>query len=304
MHIRMKAPAAAFDWNQARAFLAAAETGSFSAAARRTGQTQPTLGRQVAALEEALGVTLIERAGRRMQLTAAGRELLPHLRAMEDSAGQVALVAAGQAQEVSGRVSVSASDMIATRVLPPIVARLAKIAPELQVSILSSNTLSDLTRREADIALRHVRPTEPELIARQLTEEPAKFWAATSYLERAGRPGSVEDLGQHEWVGHTDAETMLHYLAQKEVNVPPERVRAVADNGLSYRELVRLGLGIGILPESDVRPGEGIEPVLPEFTFMTVPTWIVTHGELHTSRRIRVVFDVIAEALSKPAPSP
>ncbi|MBS8227643.1 LysR family transcriptional regulator [Vannielia litorea] len=300
----MKAPTAAFDWNQARAFLAAADEGSLSAAARRMGQTQPTLGRQVTALEEALGVTLMERGGRRMQLTEAGRELLPHLRAMEQSAGQVALVAAGQAQGVSGRVTISASDMVATRVLPPIVAQLARRAPELQISVLSSNTLSDLTRREADIALRHVRPSEPGLIARLLSEEPAKFWASTAYLERTGRPAALAELGQHDWVGHTDGPTMLRYLAEKGIEVPPERVRTVADNGLGYRELVRLGLGIGILPESDVRPGEGIEPVLPEFTFMTVPTWIVTHGELHTARRIRLVFDVIAEALSMRGPKP
>ncbi|MBY6155327.1 LysR family transcriptional regulator [Vannielia litorea] len=300
----MKPPAASFDWNQARAFLAAAEEGSLSAAARKLGQTQPTLGRQVSGLEEALGVTLFERAGRSLQLTQAGRELLPHLRSMEESAGHVAMVAAGQAQGLQGRVVISASDIMAARTLPPIIARLARTAPELEIELISSNSLSDLTRREADIALRHVRPTEPELVARLVAEQAAKFYAATAYLERAGRPESVAALGRHDWVGHASAETMLEYLAGKGIDVPRERVRVVADNGLAYWELVRQGMGIGIMAREEVQLGEGIEPVLPDYTFMTIPVWLVAHSELHSSRRIRVVWDYLAEALSKRAAKP
>ncbi|QDC08394.1 LysR family transcriptional regulator [Oceanicola sp. D3] len=300
----MKPPAAAFDWNQARAFLAVAETGSLSAAARQMGQTQPTLGRQVSGLEEALGVTLIERAGRRAQITSAGRELIPHLKAMEESAGQVALVAAGQAQDLTGTVSISASDMMATRTLPPIIARLSRMAPELEIELISSNTLSDLTRREADIALRHVRPTEPELIARLVHEQPARFYAASAYLERMGRPESLEDLAAHDWVGHAPVETMLAYLAERKVILSRARIRVVADNGLTYWEFMRQGLGIGIMSKEEVPPGVGIEPVLPDFTFMQVPTWLVTHGELHSARRIRLVFDFLAEALSNRAVAP
>ncbi|MCO6383628.1 LysR family transcriptional regulator [Oceanicola sp. 502str15] len=295
----MKPPATSFDWNQARAFLATAEEGSLSAAARRLGQTQPTLGRQVSALEEALGITLFERAGRSLRLTDAGRELLPHLKAMEENAGHVAMVAAGQAQGLKGRVTISASDMMAARVLPPIIARLARSVPELEITLLSANTLSDLTNREADIALRHVRPTEPELIARRVSEQRAKFYAASAYLERMGRPETLADLARHDWVGHASAETMLEYLAAKGIEIPRERVRVVADNGLAYWELMRHGMGVGIMAKEDVPPGEGIEPVLPEYTFMTVPVWLVAHGELHSSRRIRVVWDFLAEALSK-----
>lgn len=297
MHICMKLPAATFDWNHARAFLAVAESGSLSAAARRLGQTQPTLGRQVSGLEQALGVALVERAGRRIALTGAGRELLPHLKAMEESAGQLALVAAGQAQEISGRVSISASDIMATETLPPIIARLARIAPELEIDLVCSNSLSNLTRREADIALRHVRPSEPELIARLLREEPAVFFAASSYLDRASRPQSLADLAAHDWIGHGDAEILLRYLAERQIIVPRDRVKVQADNSLTYRELMRQGLGIGIFSAAQVPPGIGVERVLPDYTFMTVPTWLVTHGELHSARRIRLVFDFLAEAL-------
>lgn len=108
----MKSGASAFDWNQVRAFLATADAGSLSAAARVLGQTQPTLGRQVAALEADLGVTLFERAGRGLVLTEAGADLLEHVRAMGAAADRVALAASGQSQEVAGLVRITASDVL------------------------------------------------------------------------------------------------------------------------------------------------------------------------------------------------
>ncbi|MEO1276348.1 MAG: LysR family transcriptional regulator, partial [Pseudomonadota bacterium] len=101
----------AFDWNQAKAFLATAETGSLSAAARALGLSQPTLSRQVAALEADLGVALFERIGRSLSLTGPGLELVEHVRAMGEAAGRVSLVAAGRSDAIEGRVSISASDV-------------------------------------------------------------------------------------------------------------------------------------------------------------------------------------------------
>ena len=162
--------AASFDWNQARAFLATAEHGSLSAAARELGQTQPTLGRQVAALEEDLGVALFDRAGRGLILTDAGRELLMHVRDMAEAAARIPLTASGQSQALRGTVSIPASDIFSTLLLPPIIADLARSAPEIDIELIAANELRDLSRREADIALRHVRPTEPHLTARLLGE--------------------------------------------------------------------------------------------------------------------------------------
>ena len=110
----MNSPAAAFDWNQARAFLATAETGSLSAAARQLGQTQPTLGRQIAALEDRLGVQLFDRVGRGLVLTQAGRELMVHVRTMEEAATRFSLAATGRSEEIAGEVSVTASVAVST----------------------------------------------------------------------------------------------------------------------------------------------------------------------------------------------
>ncbi|MCJ7598755.1 MAG: LysR family transcriptional regulator, partial [Methyloceanibacter sp.] len=140
----------AFDWNQARAFLATVEEGSLSAAARALGMTQPTLGRQVAALEQELGVVLFERVGRGLTLTPNGLELVDHVRAMRDAASQVSLTASGQSQTIEGSVCISASEAVAAYQLPPILAKLRDIAPGIEVEVVASTAVSDLRRREAD----------------------------------------------------------------------------------------------------------------------------------------------------------
>ncbi len=167
------------DWNLARAFCATADTGSLSAATRRLSLTQPTLSRQVAALEAALGVTLFDRIGKRLAITEAGLGLIDYARSMAAAADAMALAAMGRAKDVSGQVCISATDAIAAYVLPEIVYRIRKTAPQISIAVLSTNTLSDLRRREADIAILHVRPTEPELIGRLITETTAHFYAAT-----------------------------------------------------------------------------------------------------------------------------
>mgnify|MGYP006171458711 CR=1 FL=1 len=154
------------DWNQLKAFLETAETGSLSAAARKLGLTQPTLSRQVAAIEQRMGVTLFERVGKSMALTPTGLDLLEHARAMGVAAEALVLAATGRSQAVGGVVSVSATDVVAAILLPPLVRQLRDQEPGIAIEVISSNALSDLLRREADIAIRHVKPEQPELIAR------------------------------------------------------------------------------------------------------------------------------------------
>ena len=120
--------AISFDWNQVRAFLATAEEGSFSGAARALKSTQPTIGRQVSALEGSLGVTLLERSVRGLTITQAGRELLDHVRAMGEAAALISMVADGQSQEVMGEVTITATDLMSAAILPAILAPLRQTA--------------------------------------------------------------------------------------------------------------------------------------------------------------------------------
>ena len=290
-----------FDWNQARAFLATAELGSLSAAAKALHLTQPTIGRQVAALEEALGVVLIERAGRSIVLTDAGRNLLPSLRIMAEAALQTGLTASARSEAIEGRVSISASDVMAAFVLPEILAELRVAAPGIEIEVIASNALSDLRRREADIAIRHVRPQHQDLVARLIREASAHFYAAESLLDRTGRPKSLKDLTGEVFVGFGNREEMVRFLNGLGLKATAANIRFASASGVVGWQMVRQGLGIGIMQEDVAERTPGIVRVLPAMAPIRFPVWLVTHRELNTSRRIRLVYDFLAEALSRTA---
>lgn len=290
---------ASFDWNHIRAFLATVDEGSFSAAARSLGLTQPTLGRQVAALEEELGIALFDRAGRGMILTQPGRELLDHVRMMSDAADRIALTASGQSQTIEGEIRITASQVMATHILPPFLRILSDAAPQLHVDLVADDSLRDLQKREADIAIRHVRPDQPELIARLVREANARLYAASDYLDRRGRPASVEDLQAHDFVSFGDDQWMLEFLNSLGLNLGTHNIRHGSASGVAAWALVEQGLGIAIMSDHVARRSAGIEAVLPATGQVRFPIWLTTHRELHTSRRIRLVFDMLGEFLKK-----
>ena len=185
--------AVTFDWNRVRAFLVTAEEGSLSAAARALGLAQPTLSRQVDALQQELGVVLFERFGRGLELTPAGADLVAHARQMGEAAMALSLAAQGQSDDVAGPVTVSASDAYAGLLLPKILTKLREEEPGLQIRILADNTSSDLMRREADIAIRNYQPKEPELIARKIADTGGNFYASDAFIERHGLIETQED---------------------------------------------------------------------------------------------------------------
>lgn len=294
----MKWQLVSFDWNQARAFLATVEEGSLSAAARALGLTQPTLGRQVTALEEELGVVLFERVGRSMELTPSGSELLDHVRVMRDAASRISLTASGQSQTIAGKVRITASDVFAVYVLPPVLRRLRDLAPQLDIDVVAANDIRDLQRREADIAIRHVRPEQPDLIARLLHEEQAYFYASTSYLERNGRPTSLQELLGHDFISFGDIDRIIGYMHDFGLPLTKKNFRLSSENGIVAWELVRQGFGITPMSVKVGAKTVGVERLLPDMAPFTFPVWLTTHRELHSSRRIRLVFDTLAECLS------
>ncbi len=286
-----------FDWNQARAFLATVEAGSLSAAARALRVTQPTLSRQVAALEADLGVTLFERVGRSLSLSPSGIQLLEHFRGMGEAAAQISLAASGQAQAIEGLVTITASDAVSAYWLPAVLKRLRAMEPGIEVEVLASNDVRDLRQREADIAIRHVRPDQPELIARLVRETSAHLYASTAYLDEHGRPDCAADLSDAAFIGFAPVERLLQGLTAMGLPLTRRNFPIVTDNSAVVLETVKQGLGIAIMPKEFAAIVPGIECVLPEFRF-PLPFWLVTHRELLTSRRIRVVFDLLAESLS------
>ena len=286
------------DWNQLKAFLETAETGSLSAAARKLGLTQPTLSRQVAAIEQRMGVTLFERVGKAMALTPTGLDLLEHARAMGAAAEALGLAASGRSQAVGGVVSVSATDVVATYLLPPLVRRLHEQEPGIAIEVISDDALSDLLRREADIAIRHVKPEQPELIARLIREAEANFYASEDWVKVHGHPRHAADAAHLPFVGADRSGRYLGFLRQHGLPISEGNFSSFADHSKAHWALVRHGMGIGAMLDEIARDTPGMVRVLDEVPPVRFPIWLVTHRELRTSRRIRVVFEALAEGLA------
>ena len=287
------------DWNQLKAFLETAETGSLSSAARKLGLSQPTLSRQVAAIEQRMGLTLFERVGKSMALTPTGLDLLEHARAMGAAAEALSLAATGRSQAVGGVVSVSASDAVAAILLPPLVRKLREQEPGITVEVIPSDAQSDLLRREADIAVRHVKPEQPELIARLIREATAHFYASEGWVKVHGHPRSGEDAAHLAFVGSDRSGRYLSYLRMHGLPLNEANFSCYADHTVAYWALVRQGMGIGAMMEEIARDTPGMVRVLDDLPSVRFPIWLVTHRELRTSRRIRVVFEALAQGLAE-----
>ncbi|MCG7624020.1 LysR family transcriptional regulator [Epibacterium sp. Ofav1-8] len=285
------------DWNHIRAFLTTAETGSLSAAARRLGLTQPTLSRQVAMLESELDLMLFERVGRRLVLTQAGQQLLNHSRRMGEAAAAMSFAASGQAQAIEGTVRITASDMLSSYLLPTVLQKLRHLAPNLRLDLIATNDIRDLMKREADIAIRHVRPEQPDLIAQHVLEGTARFYAATRYLDRRGRPDTAEDLAAHDFVGFGDVDRMIEHFHGFGLRLQPGQFKVNSQNGLVAWDLVRSGFGIAPMYDKIAQQTPDIERVMHWVEPVRFPFWLTTHRELHTSKKIRLVFDLLADTL-------
>jgi DNA-binding transcriptional LysR family regulator len=298
MHFRMDWRTVNFDWNLARAFLVTAEEGSFSGAARALGVAQPTIGRQVAALELELGVTLFERVGRGLELTPTGLELVEHARAMGEAATRVSLAAAGTSTSLEGIVCVTASEVISAYLLPPIVARIRERHPGIEVEIVASNQARDLRRREADIAVRNFRPQDPELFARKVHDSAARLYASPSYLARLGPITGPADLSRADFFGFDRTDMMVEGFKAIGLHLGPRNFPIVTANHLVQWQLAREGLGICVMMEEVGDPDPCVRRVLPELPPLPVPVWLASHRELRTNHRMRVVFDLLAEGLT------
>ncbi len=290
--------AISFDWNQARSFLAVAEEGSLSAAALALKLTQPTVTRQLAALEDALGVTLLERTGRTVSLTPAGLDLLDHVRVMAEGANMMSLVASGQSQNIEGKVRVTASEMTATYILPDVLDRLYDTAPELQLEIAADNSVRDLLLREADIAIRHIRPEQPNLIAKLACDQTMRFYAVEKYIQRYGSPQQTGDMSAHQFVSFGDFERIVGYLKLVGLDLSEKNFRYASNSQLVEWEIARKGHAIAIMNDNIAVNFPEFQPVLTEIEPFSIPVWLVAHRELQTSRRIRLVFNILASALS------
>ena len=155
-----------------------------------------------------------------------------------------------------------------------------------------------ITRREADIAIRHVRPEQPSLIARRIGEIQARFYASSGYLDEHGRPRGPRDLSEADFVGPEQPERFIPEWNMLGLSLTPDNFRTTTSSGTVVVELVRRGFGVAPMPSPIAMASPELECALPELAPVPMPLWLATHRELHTSRRIRLVFDFLGEALA------
>lgn len=290
---------AEFDWNLIKSFVAVAETGSLSAAARRLEASQPTLGRHIAELEQALGVTLFRRGRRGYELTEAGGALHERGRAVSEQANAFSLLALGSVEAIEGTVRIAASEVVAACVLPEMTARLGEEEPGIEVEIVASNQVENLLRRDADIAIRMVRPAQNELVARKVTDIALCLCAAKSYLDRRGRPQKPADLADHALVGFDRSDEIIRGFTAFGIAVGRADFRFRTDNQIVLWQALRAGNGIGIGQEPLANRDPDLEKLLPEVPLPVLPVWLAMHRDVRTSMRIRRVADFLHEELKR-----
>jgi len=288
-----------FDWNQVRAFLATAEEGSFSAAARALKTTQPTITRQIAGLEKSLNLVLFERSTRGLAITDVGRQLFEHVGDMGSAASRVSMVAQSFSSEVSGEVSITAVDFVCVKFVTQAIKELKKNAPGLSIRVLASDQIQDLKHREADIAIRHVRPTQPDLVAKLVGNWSARFYATKSYLEQTGLNPNSKDHEGVELIGPGDPVSFIKLCEQLGLNLRLEQFTLPCSSAFVAYEMLRAGLGVGVAANEIAKCNPELVRVWPHVPPIEFPVWLVTHQELHTSKKIRVVFDALESVLKK-----
>jgi DNA-binding transcriptional LysR family regulator len=280
-----------------RSFVAVGEMGSLSAAARQLRSSQPTVGRHVDDLEKALGVKLFLRGRRGYELTEAGSALMARGQAASDAMAALSRQAAGREARMSGSVRISASEMVSAFVLPKIMAQLAVEEPGIEVELVPSDRVENLLRRDADIAIRMVRPAQQELVAKKIADIPLQLCAARSYLERRGWPQSPQDLSQHDMIGFDRSDQIIKGFAAIGLNIPRSAFRIRTDHQIVYWQAVRAGNGIGVTQAPLIALDPDVEPLLPELELPFLPTWLAMHRDVRGSARIRRVADVLEKGL-------
>jgi DNA-binding transcriptional LysR family regulator len=293
----MNISAAAFDWSLMPSFLAVLEHGSLLGAARRHGRSQPTLGRQVAALETQLGVLLFERTGRGLVPTPAALAIAEQARGMAEAAAAIGRRVVQQSRSATGSVRLSASQTVAVHLLPPLLARLREREPGIALEIVVSNAVSNLLRREADIAIRMLRPTQAGLIMRRVGQVAIGAYAHQDYLRRRGTPRTPADLLRHELLGFDQDDLILRSFARLGMPITRTAFALRSDDHLLLWQALRAGLGIGFAATWLAAREPRLQQVLPELPIPPLPVWLTVHREIRASARIRAVYDFLAQAL-------
>ncbi len=284
-------------WELYRSFLSVLKEGSLSAAARALGTTQPTVGRHIEALEQALGIVLFTRSQSGLAPTEIALAIRGYAEAVESTVASLERAASSQGNEVSGVVRVTASDVIGVEVLPPIITRMREQYPDIKVELVLSDRVQDLLHREADIAVRMVQPKQEQLVARRIGQIELGFYAHAEYLRLHGTPRTTNDLAEHSIIGYDLETTFVRRAGKLLPNFPRKNFSLASDSNLAQFALIRSGAGIGVCQVILAKRDPALSRVLAKSFSMKLETWVTMHEDLRNSPRCRVVFDALVEGM-------
>lgn len=284
------------DWKLFPAFLAVLREGSLSAAARALNLTQPTVARQIAALEETLGTALFLRSQQGLAPTDMAVTLGRYVSTIESTFAAMLREASGGGG-VRGSVRISASEVIGAEVLPPILAALHRQHDALEIELVLSNNLDNLLQREADIAVRMVEPQQEALLVRKAGQTILGLHACPDYLKRAGMPRNLAALAQHSLVGFDRETPAIRAMRKRAPDLGQLRFALRSDSDLAQLAAIRAGFGIGICQTALAARNPTLTRVLPGAFEFRLGMWVAMHEDMHTTPRCRVVFDALAAGL-------
>ena len=285
------------DWSLIRAFLAVAEHGSLSAAARDLGASQPTLGRQIRQLESTLGQVLFHRQVRGLNLTETGQVLLEPARRMRAAMIEIELAAAGRETTLEGAVRITASETVSQFHLPPILAQLRELHPGISIDVVSTDSSENLLFREADIAIRMYRPEQLELVAVHLGDVALGLFGSRAYFDRVGRPASLMEVFRHPLIGFDRNEDLIEGMRERGMKATRDWFAFRCDSHPVNWSLIRAGCGLGFGHREIGRDDPEVEELALPLDIPTMPVWLATHQALRHAPRIAAVWDALAEGL-------
>jgi len=285
------------NWDGFRYFIAAAEGGSLTAAAKQLGSNQPTVGRQIDALETALGLKLFQRSVKGLILTEEGALVLEQAQEMRSVVDKIQRNNQGEEQEISGTVRLALPEGLCLEVLTPILPLFYRDYPNINLILNVSSNSANLTRGEADIAVRLFRPREANLVARHLGRMSMGLFASSAYLENHGYPATAAELKQHRIIAYGD---QLSALAENQWLLKQAASLSSAlssDNTIARLKATVAGVGISIQPQLFCRTNPELVPVLEDIKLPDHEVWIAYHSDLRHLARIRAVAGFISEKL-------
>ncbi|MDB5539444.1 MAG: LysR family transcriptional regulator [Devosia sp.] len=287
------------DWSLWRSFGAVVEHGSLSAAARALGLSQPTLGRHVEALEQALSMALFDRTLSGLKATDTALRLYEPVLVAQQALAEASLLAEGASAALTGSVRITSSTVMCHYVLPPLLYELREAFPQVAIELVPSDSVENLLLREADIAVRMFRPTQLELIVRKLGESPIVACAHQRYVERRGRPEGPEQLREHDLIGFDRSDLLIVAARRMGFDLSRSDFVVRTDSQTNAWELTKAGLGIGFAQQMLVESTPGMVRLFEGFNPPPLEVWLTTHRELFTSRRIRAIYDRLGGGLSR-----